>query len=77
MDKKYIELESKNGQKGDKVESFIEKKRYKEWKHSVVVRVCLTVVLVIFITISWVSLMSPLVVGYLTRHPTANISDHS
>ena len=74
MNKTYMELESKIGQEDYKVENYIEKKRHEAWKHSILVRVCLTVILVIFITISWLSLMSPLVIGYKTQHSTANVS---
>ena len=74
MNKTYMELESKIGQEDYKVENYIEKKRHEAWKHSILVRVCLTVILVIFITISWLSLMSPLAIGYQTQHSTANVS---
>ena len=74
MDKAYIELDSKPGKEDYKLENYIEKKRRRELKHSILVRIVLTVVLVISITIAWISLMCPLIVGYLRQHPTANIS---
>ncbi|KAI6655771.1 hypothetical protein LOD99_1913 [Oopsacas minuta] len=70
----YIELNNKCESEDTKVQNFLEKKQHKEWKHSIFVRICLTVLLVICISIVWLSLMSPLVVGYLTQYSTANIS---
>ena len=72
--KSYIQVKSHEMKGEIGVQNFLRKKEKKESRNNILVKTCFTVVLVLFIVLIWLSLFSPLAIGYKARPPLMNIS---
>ena len=65
----YIQVEEKETKGENGVQSFLRKKEKKEVRSRILVKVCFTIILVLSTSFVWLSLISPLVIGYFNRPP--------